>query len=461
MFKKLLPWYLLALVVLSLAFIYGCGNATGGGGGGGGGGSSTNYTISGNCPQAQITEYSNPHILVTQKHITRIVAIGSNGNTYSTTPGSDGSFSLGLVKGVPYVLGFYSGTNGTTLEGYLTVPSLGWQSLPIFDPSGSSADLGTLTVEAGTLEVIPSITAAALEALMQMTSEASFYGAIDDAMLNYLNIDVNKDGIPDYQQNKSLYLRLFEMGGPGPDEITSGEIPAMLGANNYNDSYVPCPIGYQFALAGGNAQTDKTHATLLAPLPDLSDGTSSYNTLNASVEITGDWWWIFFRSPNDNLNTGPNTPPSGTYVATIESTSPQTYVFDNCSFSGAYTLGSTDNIVYPVLNLETAEGSISTEITTVNYKWMKSSGGFAVAATPQEVNAAVGNYSIGSLVSDISPHIQFFGYSWDSLYGYYYLDRDNTSLDLTAYHIPLSAIGHIKVAYTSAANVQAQFRYGK
>ena len=36
-FKKLLPWYLLALVVLSLAFIYGCGNATGGGGGGGGG----------------------------------------------------------------------------------------------------------------------------------------------------------------------------------------------------------------------------------------------------------------------------------------------------------------------------------------------------------------------------------------------------------------------------------------
>ena len=35
MFKKLLPWYLLALVVLSLAFIYGCGAAPTSGGGGG------------------------------------------------------------------------------------------------------------------------------------------------------------------------------------------------------------------------------------------------------------------------------------------------------------------------------------------------------------------------------------------------------------------------------------------
>ena len=36
MFKKLLPWYLLGLVVLSLAFIYGCGAAPTSGGGGGG-----------------------------------------------------------------------------------------------------------------------------------------------------------------------------------------------------------------------------------------------------------------------------------------------------------------------------------------------------------------------------------------------------------------------------------------
>jgi hypothetical protein len=35
MFKKFLPWYLLALVVLSLAFIYGCGAAPSSGGGGG------------------------------------------------------------------------------------------------------------------------------------------------------------------------------------------------------------------------------------------------------------------------------------------------------------------------------------------------------------------------------------------------------------------------------------------
>jgi uncharacterized protein (DUF2141 family) len=46
MFKKLLPWYLLALVVLSFAFIYGCGsNPTGGGGGGGGGGGVVTHTL--------------------------------------------------------------------------------------------------------------------------------------------------------------------------------------------------------------------------------------------------------------------------------------------------------------------------------------------------------------------------------------------------------------------------------
>ena len=43
MFKKLLPLYLLGLVVLSLAFIYGCGSAPTSGGGGGGGISGATY----------------------------------------------------------------------------------------------------------------------------------------------------------------------------------------------------------------------------------------------------------------------------------------------------------------------------------------------------------------------------------------------------------------------------------
>ena len=47
MFKKLLPWYLFALVVLSLAFIYGCGSAPTSGGGGGGGGGITGATYYG------------------------------------------------------------------------------------------------------------------------------------------------------------------------------------------------------------------------------------------------------------------------------------------------------------------------------------------------------------------------------------------------------------------------------
>ena len=467
MFKKLLPLYLLGLVVISLAFVYGCGNATGGGGGGGGGGGVvTNYTITGNLPQMAEIDTSSIKAF-SLSTVTSICAIGADGGTYTATVSSDGTFSLGLVKGVPYVLGFYSGTNGTTLEGYLYVPTLGWNSLPITYPTGESVDLGTLTVESGSPLVTCEIDSTVLAAFMGMTDDvADFYGAIDGAMVNYLNIDVNKDGIPDYQQDKSCYLRIFEAGGPDPNStIATGEIEAMLGDGNYNDDYVPCPISYQFALCGGNTQTDKTHATLLAP-SDLNDSKSppnTYRTMNASIEANGYYWWIFFRSPSSELNTGPNTPPSGTYVVTIESTTPQTYVFDNCSFDGAYTLGSDENIVYPVLNLVTSDATGTTEITAVNYKWQKSTaGGGHTDASEEERKAAVGNYSFGSVVSDQSPHIQFYDYSWESYPGnsYYYLDRDGTSLDLSAYNIKLYEVGHIKVGYTSQANVQVQFRFG-
>jgi len=467
MFKKLLPWYLLGLVVISLAFIYGCGSATSGGGGGGGG-SSTNYTITGKCSSASMTTDSFS-ISTAPKHITRIVAIGSDGTTYSTTPESDGSFSLGIVKGVPYVLGFY---DGTTLEGYLKVSSLGWDSLPIFNPSGSSINLGTLDANASTLVISSEINASDLSSFMQMSSTvADYYGAIDDAMVNMLNIDVNKNGIPDFDESAGgLYLTVAENGGPGKG-ITTGEIPKML--VGYNDTYVPRPYSYQYWLTSISLLISGEVVTLEAPalLTNAPPSSTTFNTMTKIVESSPGDYCRYAHFGNEDQNAVlPTTPPPGTYVATVGTLE---YTFDNCSFSGAHTVGPNDNIIYPVFHLNTEESGGETYISSVDYKWMKVVGGLAVEVTDhEEVKVAVGNYSNGTAIAGQSPNIQFSG-GTSCPESYIYFDRDalvagEGTLDLgvatiNGEKIPpikLSDVSYIRGQYVTSTNIQIDFYFG-
>ena len=454
MFKKLLPWYLLGLVVLSLAFVYGCGNATGGGGGGGGGGVATNYTITGNIPQMNT-------ILSLPTTETKVIAIGANCETFTATVSSDGSFSLNLIKGVPYVLGFY---DGVTLEGYVCVPSVGWNSLPIIDPTGEAIDLGTLTLEAGSLIVTCEINTLALaKSLMNLDSltGATFYGSIDGMMKNLLNIDVNKNGEPDYlEDNIGIYLTLNQWGGPGG--MATGEIEEML--TGYNDSYVPSPACYAYWLTSKSSLNVGTVVSLEAPttLTGWTPPGNTFTTMTAEVQsMSGDFCrYAHFNGYNETA-TSPTTPPTGTYTAEVGG---DKYTFDNCDFSGAFIVGSSEGIIYPVFNLETWEvAGKGVCIKKVHYKWMKVDSGNPVLADPDEVKAVVGNYSSGTAIAGQSPNIgfqAFQGVPTTCPESYIYYDRDGTSLDVSSYHIKLSDVNWIQGQYMTSTNIQIDFRFG-
>jgi hypothetical protein len=187
-------------------------------------------------------------------------------------------------------------------------------------------------------------------------------------------------------------------------------------------------------------------------------------------------WWLNFRDSFDALFTGPAIPPSGTYTAEVGA---DTYTFDNCDFSGAYTLEATDKIIYPVFHLNTYEaGDGLTYISTVEYKWQVVDGKAPRPATADEVKVAVGNYAIATgLISNQSPHIQFYPSEpvppgTTCPVSYIYFDRDfpgsNGTLDLTTAlingstfpPIKLSDVDRIKTAYTSSTNIQIEFWYG-
>jgi len=478
--EKKFYYVLVAVLLLSAAaFLYGCGsNATGGGGGGGGGGSSgvvTNYTISGNIPQLKTisSSYTPPGRTV--------VAIGTNGEMYHATVSSDGSFSLGIVSGYPYVVGFY---DGLTLEGYVCVPSVGWDSLPIIDPSSTSISLGTLTLESGSLTVTCEKPVDSLmDSLMSMApgTAAAFYGSIDDMMKNLLNIDVNGNNIPDYLEDTGTYLTIDEWGGPDKN-MNTGEVQAML--TGYN-TYVPCPVCYMYWVTSRCSMKKGTVASLTLPTPLAGwNGGSSFTTITAEVKSSPNDYdrYAHFGDTYDKLLDFPTTPPSGTYTAEVEGVNGTgTYTFVNCDFSGAFPVGTTEGVIYPVFHLNTYEDGGVTYISSVEYMWRKTNGsGSYIAADPGEVKAMVGNYSMGTAIAGVSPNIQFCAFPGSSESetscpsSYIGFDRDGDgdgtgTLDLRGNNvlnggplprqIRLVDVCWIQSQYMTSTNIQIDFRF--
>lgn len=98
--------FLITLTLISsFALVAGCGKQLNSSSSGSG-----NYTVSGTIPNASASGISAK----ATNTVTHIVAVDQSGAKTSTTPDSNGAFSLSLTSGYPYVLGFYNKT-GTTI----------------------------------------------------------------------------------------------------------------------------------------------------------------------------------------------------------------------------------------------------------------------------------------------------------------------------------------------------------
>ncbi len=386
--------------------------------------------------------------------VTHIVAIGSNLEKYLATPEADGTFSLPIIKGYPYVLGFYNKTGTTiTLIGYLKQADVNWHSLPIMNPSDSSTDLGTIEINSTSQEATPSINVTSLIGKMNMDlTTAQYYGTFDESLIVLTNLDVDGNGVFDFSENKAYMFHTYL--GMGPGNSNPGEIAKMLNGN-YNDTFKPKPAYYEmvFSCNVSDGQTNGTIMSLVGPKTFYSSTTNSSNTLTGTIDVSSYGWSCFMDIGNLPL-ISPEVAPAGTYVATAGA---KTYTINNFQGSSVVAINSTNGIIYPVFNLVTNEAGY---ITTVNFKWKKLVNNVITTAEAAEVKAAIEANTTQNAFAHESPFISFFTATQDANATPIRFDRDGSSLDVSSYNVKLSTLHHIQASYNLTSRVVCKFEYG-
>ena len=410
--------------------------------------SSTNYTVSGKV--GTVTSAGLSAFAVNT--VTHIVAISADNDKYLADLNADGTFSIKINKGTPYALGFYNKTGSTiTLLGYLQQKDVSWESLPIMNPSVDTTNLGTVEINAS-LEALPTLDITTLISQMNMvdTATAQYYGTLDDQMAMFTNMDVDGNGVFDFQESKSyLFQNYISMG------TTTGEIPKMLNGY-YNDTYAPTPSNYHLVLSCmGDSQTIGTNATFTFPSPVTSANAVVTSTTTVTIESTGGGeGWTCYSKINNCPIISPEVAPAGTYTVVVGT---KTYTFRNFKATSVLKVGSNNGLIYPVFSLVTNEAGY---ITTVNYKWKKLVNGTITTPTATEIKAAVENTALSTSFVHPSPFISFFSDSSTLIGSIIRFERDSSSLNITSYNIKLSNVHHIQAAYNLTSPVVCKFDLG-
>ncbi|MFC1510897.1 hypothetical protein ACFL5U_00720 [Candidatus Margulisiibacteriota bacterium] len=449
--NKKMNWFLLGLClglgILLLGFVLqGCGTTAGTDDDSTAAG---DYTVSGIVGTVSASGLS----AAATDTVTHIVAIGADNNKTVVTPeSSDDTFSLSLTSGQPYVLGFFNVSDSTiTLLGYLKRSDYDWDSLPVIDPTDSATDLGTVEIVTASVEATPAINISSLISEMNMDVDtATLYGVIDDSLAALTNLDLDSNGVFDFDENKNYLFQTY-IGMFDDDSPAIGEVDSMF--DGYNDTYTPVPTFYQIyfsCISSGDTRTLGTSATLTPP---SAIGGESTQTATTGANSDGDNWTLFFPS----ISTTPTVAPSGTYTIEIGST---TYTIENFKGSDAVAIGSNNNLIYPVFHLVSTEST--GKITTVQYLWKKLESGTIVSATAAEVLASINYDASDENFLTMNPFISFFS-GQNTLIEesdgtkFYYLTPTPADLDVSGLDITSADIDHIQAGYELTSKVICKF----
>lgn len=464
--KKNLILSLVIFFALCLSILWGCGPKDSGNNNNGS--TTPNFTITGKVGTISASGIKAASILP----VTHIIAIGSNNEKYITTPDANGNFSLGVVSGYPYALGFYNQTGSTiTLLGYLRQDQVNWHSLPLIDPATTSTDLGTVEINATSVEATPSIGLNDLLSQVNMDlATANLYGSVDGVMTTFTNVDVDGNGIFDSQEKKAYSLQIVigtsisSAGGPA-----AGEVAKML--DQFNESYAPIAGPYQLIFhaseSGLTIPTNGTTGTIKFPTTIYGANGLPRTSLAGAVWGSNDKFWSFMGDPNTEslaqceLVT-PEVVPSGSYVFEVGG---QTYTFKNVAGSPLAAVGKTEGIIFPVFKMNT---NATGYVTTIEYKWMIKESGSVRAATPAEIKAVIVDTDLNTNnLIEASPNLGLAIGSYppptpDSNYrAPKKIKRDANSIDVTDWNVKFSDIAMFSCDYRINSNLSLSFMFGK
>ena len=390
------------------------------GGGGSGGGSSATLSsiqVSGNLDgttiQAENTSlFHSLYALLMPRSanasiptITSIVARSGDG-TFITGTLSGNAFTLNLTKNKTYMI--YLLDHTTTLATLEFAPSSGLSAVPVTS-SSSNVSLGTVSLN-GTSAVPSSSESSILGSIGLTSSQASSLATRLVSMTWLKNVDVDGDGIIDFNENRFYMFYVNYWLGQGYNFNLGGQgatFKAALG------NYTPTPIstetaaGYSFSVleelfsssnypifntsgvvsSGGNGTNGSNtclSSSILTPPSAITNHSDGENTLNNNGTINlcfsnpglsitqGSFNNVTFRSYQfgnaGDLLTAPVTPPQGTYIVSDPQTNNNTLTFDDVS---SLSMATMNNIYFLSVNL-TEAGS---NITSAAWQWKKYDSG--------------------------------------------------------------------------------------
>jgi hypothetical protein len=328
-----------------------------------------------------------------QRRITHVMAVDpetASPERSLAAVGDDGSFTLGVAVGHPYVLVF---VDATAVGADMVVAVLRAGTLDTVSPQiAAHLQLGEVMIDPATQTASAGISYDELLAGLGMSpAAAEFLGSIDDLSLRYANPDIDGDGVLDMQQDRryalDIHLRANLRAGDRDvivdDLVDQFPLATVRPVFNLTSFYALYPASYDptdYIGMGPPGIGLQAGARFSATLADGSApvAMSSFSGLAFGDERAWGPDYEMEHAATMELPGATGIPATLAYTLGASGT---TLTFSNVITPSRRALTDDGSLVI-FIRLVTGGGPT---ITTIDYEWKKRVGAAWVPATAEEI----------------------------------------------------------------------------
>ncbi len=312
--------------------------------------------------------------------INRIIAIGQNRNVV-TAARNQSQFSLNLDRNNNYLMVFL---NGAEVEAVLQVDEE--TDLDVLPPSSSATDidLGTISLNSQTRRSHGTIGQSALfSGLGRSSRTISAIGVNDQGFLRYSSLDVDRNGVLDFEESKDFFFGIAY-------EFDAGTFPSII--ENWSNKDGILANGYfLYLMIPESLDLDWQSAVLQYPAPIDGESNREVGFVGEPEPESGETRVSLIWDAGSTL-----TPPKGDYILTIGS---NTFTFNDVE---SVTIDDNLSNVYyiPAVRL-TRDGNGM--VTLIEWEWWKKTDGTWEEVTTEELETVLGSLVDYQFVSGTQP----------------------------------------------------------
>lgn len=350
-----------------------------------------------------------------EKTVTHVMAVNpsSQNPRRAVAPlGADGSFSLDLEPGRPWVLVFIdsSRVGADMIAGVFRASELDTIA-PMME---GSADLGMVQVMEEEQMASAGIAYDDLLAAMNLSDEgADFLGRMDDVCLRYVNPDIDGDGTIDVLQTQREFQLDFHVQyraqAAGGSSATVADLIGRFLSDSTTTRYAGVGVYASYATSFASPAASEMWASFDEPMvyfPAASTtGPASSRTVGPGERVPGaDLSTLRF---GDAMSQGVSAAvghdlPQGRYQFGMGS---RVLTFTNVRTHTDAELAAAEDLILPFVSFVPTDGcSSDCTIANIEYRWMRRTAAGWVPATAEEIALVVGEQGGFISISKGSPN---------------------------------------------------------